>query len=175
MANGATRRNETGDNCFMKIYKKSELKYQDGFIITNDNEVVTVNPRVVDGLNRLEEEAQIFAWKKTDDKLKANIKESTPYKFESEYDTLSKINPCPETPLLEKRKEEEELSKLEMDKMKKYARANQVIKQNKEILLWLSSDIIVAGDSNCSYVRFDLLTLGNPLLLTPIKLVQALI
>ena len=143
----------------MKIYKKEELTYKNGYLIDGEGNVVPVDNEVVDLFNKVETDYQQALYAKTH---KFQLPEFEPFKRESEFDNIRPVFEV-DTPKLE----EEFANALEMmdelDELEKADKINRYIDGIMPVISFIVDDSVVACEASTPH-RFDLPTIGSPLI-----------
>lgn len=151
-----------------KLISKTDLKYVDGYIMDDDNNILAIHGKVVDFLNDLEISVQKAEY------IKAQPKGKMPptiqgFKPKSERKVYSVE--VPETPNLDARAA---LAKHILDETLAVSTAasyNSFIEENADVFEWLDAERVIVGNAMIAQ-RFDLPTLGNPLELTAEKVIE---
>ena len=139
-----------------KMYKKSDLKFESGYVLTKDDEVVALPPKVAEQLNEMETEIQQVAYLKQQPKAQpapsldgfkresiiehAHIEVETKYLDREERRCLNVLK---------------DIRKLEMAKG-----ANEKLTKYDEAIRFLNEDRFVEGTE---VVMIDAPTIGDPL------------
>lgn len=149
-----------------KMYKKSDLSYVNGYIVTKDDEIVLLPNDASNQLMHLEYELQKLEWLKNKPKLP--LIEYPDFVRKSEFETaVPEI--AVETPLLDEQVQRSMKMREEIDNQKASKMANKFLAKYEKLFRFIGSDLFTEGDSD---IQFDLPTLGNPLELTADKVVQ---
>lgn len=143
-----------------KMYKKSDLKFENGYVLTEDDEVVALPYKAAVQLNALETFLQKQEYLAEQPKAQA---EPTLDGFERESILKSVVIEI-ETPALDKREKEgrqilDEIRGVEMAKF-----ANILLENHEEAIRFLHDDKFVEGDE---VVLVDTPTIGDPLKADP--------
>lgn len=141
----------------MKAYPKNELSFKNGLLIASDNEVVVIDPEIVDAANALETKFQ--------QKMYLNSQpEGCPcptlvgFERESEFDI--KLFEA-ETPIIDKRAEESKAFMDELDLVSSTNVMNGMLMSMKQLIIFVNDDHVYGSD--CIAHKFDTPNLGNPL------------
>lgn len=151
-----------------KMIKKSELRYDNGYLSLEDGTVVTpANDMVVVAYNRLEiaVQKQNFARKNGlfEDKPEPVTTDDFVPKSEWEVPTPSvKV----ETPSLDAKVEESMKIVDELDMLENADKANKLIERMEPLFEWAFSDMVMVKDEGCK-LRFNGLNMPSPLNITP--------
>lgn len=135
----------------MKAYKKSELKVVDGYLMTEDMQVVQVDPIVVRNMNALETFLQKASY--VSDQPKAQAAPSLDG-FERRT-TARKYEVKVETPLTDKAVEEGVALMRELSQASDVRKVNEILEGFRAALDFLDSDIVVEQSMAGGGVRFD--------------------
>lgn len=141
----------------MKAYPKNELSFKNGMLIASDNEVVVIDPEIVDAANALETR---FQQKMYLDKQPKGCPCPTLVGFERESEFDVKLFEA-ETPIIDKRAEESKAFMDELDLVSSTNVMNDMLMSMKQLIIFVNDDHVY--DSNCPVHKFDTLYLGNPL------------
>lgn len=149
----------------MKIYKKEELEYKDGYIVKGD-EVLELPADLCATLDALELDCQRAAWKR-EHKL-------PPVPKVPEFERKSEFGPAhvlvePLTPNLDEFVTQAEKIMAELDDVEAGEKVNAYLKKIEPVFRFVNGDSVVASGA-CPW-RFDLPTVGNPLELTEDKVI----
>lgn len=151
----------------MKMYKKSELTYKDGYLVTKDNDVIGLAPMLVSQLNKLEQQIQKHRY--IDKQPKATPAPTLDgFEFDSERDTIHFKS---DTPKLEEKIKNaldlmEEIEQVNTDKC-----MNRMLDHELNCVVnFVMQDFVI--DDDYSPMQFDCKTIGNPLELTEEKLIE---
>lgn len=149
----------------MKMYKKKDCKYKDGYIVCG-GKVLSIDNKIVDLLNELEDWIQRSCY----DDVKQKICDFCSVK-RKEFHRVSehgKIYPTiiPNTPDLDKAVEQTMAIMEDLDAIAAAEKMNDLVKRLAPVFEFAASKTIVSGDQAVQH-RFDLPTIGNPLKLTP--------
>lgn len=147
----------------MKIYKKSELEYKNGYLV-KDDEIVQVDNEVVDLLNMLDTHVQRAEHEAGKKKCYECFKEVIEDEFvpQSEYFLpVIEVN----TPLLDSEVDKTMAIMEELDDKEKCRLVNEHLNGYRPVVLFCKDDTVVSFDQPTQH-RFDLSRLGNPLELT---------
>lgn len=151
----------------MKMYKKSKLSYENGYIVKNDK-IVGIDNEVVDLLNRIEHDYQVARWRKNHPAIPAT--EVPPFEFETDRGEVF-VSFESDTPALD---EALALSMAIMDDLDAVSTAEQLnhyFEGIQPVINFVNDERVVSFNQNTQH-RFDLKYLGNPLELTKEKLVE---
>lgn len=145
----------------MKLYKKNNLTFSNGMLVTKKNKVVCVDINIVEQANKLETLNQKIEW------LKDQPKACSGPDF-SEFERVhsgTKVKLGTETPTLDKEIKKSLKLMDEIDHYNTTEKAEDVINDVfKELVEFVTNKEVI---DYCSVVsKFDTPTLGNPLELT---------
>lgn len=151
----------------MKLYNKSELTFNNGYITDANGDIIVIgNSDIIGGLNQLETEIQLGQF---------NIEHSV--ELPSEKDTFhrkssfqSGIRIEVETPLLDKKAEETMNLLSELNKANQAEVVNKYVAMYDDLVEWVREPQFVGTTTSYRVDRIDTPTLGNPLELTIEKL-----
>lgn len=145
----------------MKLYKKKNLTFSNGMLVTKKNKVVNINVDIVDQANYLETLSQKLAWLKEQPKSCSGPDFG---KFKRMH-SGTKVKLDTETPTLDKEVEKSLKLMDEIDHYNTTEQAESIInKEFKELVEFVNNKEIINSYSHVS--KFDTPTLGNPLELT---------
>lgn len=151
-----------------KMYKKSELKFDSGYVLTMDDEVVALPPKVAEQLNEMETEIQKVAYLKAQPKA-----QPMPSLDGFERESIVKhVHIDTETKYLDR-----EVRRCEnvLDDIRKLAmaeEANEKLAKYDEAIRFLSEDKFVEGTEA---VMIDTPTIGDPLTADAGKVIDLLL
>lgn len=150
-----------------KLVSKKDLKYVDGYIMDGDS-IVSIGGNIVKFLNDLDVSVQKAKYIESQPKgqMPPSLRGFVPRSERKLYQVEE-----PKTPKLDERAA---LSKSILDEMTALHEAsayNGYIKANSAVFEWLDAERIVVYDVG-DVERFDLPTLGNPLVLTAKELID---
>ena len=152
-----------------KMYKKSDLRYEGGYLVTKDDKIVLLPFAIASKLMELEERLQKALWLKN--KPEVELPEYGEFVRKSEFDVkLPQIKV--ETPTIDKAVEFALKYKEDLDNQLTADAANKFISGYTQVFQFVNSDLFVEGDYD---TRLDLPTLGNPLELTEDKIMQLVV
>lgn len=143
----------------MKLYKKSNLKCKNGYLVTDKKKVIGIDPSVVYQANALETMAQKVAW------LEAQPKPCDGPDW-SKFDRVHsghKVKLHTKTPILDKKIEESLALAKEIDHYTYTEEAEAIIGNKFNDLVQFVSSNKVMNSSQYPLQKFDTPTLGNPL------------
>ena len=147
----------------MKIYKKEELEYKNGYIVKGDD-VIVVDPAVVCQANELESRLQKachdYGVRDAKEKLLQSLHQNEEFNRVSEHGPKIKFKV--DTSHLDKAVEEAEAIMDELDSLAEADKALAIIDEYEVLLKFINDDFVVSCD-NAKLVRFDLPIIGNPL------------
>ena len=150
----------------MKLFKKEDCKYIDGYIVCGD-EVVGVSLPVVRQLNKLETDLQRALHA---EKHKVEPVEVTPFVRQHEGDSRIVITPV--TKSLDEAIDKAKDIMDDLDLLEAASAMNDYLADIESAVAWVQSENIVSMQSGM-VERFDLPMLGNPLELDEGSIVEA--
>lgn len=142
----------------MKLYKKEDLQFVDGYLVDKEGNVVAPDDDVIPLFNQLEEMKQEIAWRLANPEPKAA--EVAPFKFESARPTVG-FHAEVDTPLLDRKVAEGVQLYEEVVRANKVEDVERLIDRFMPVLVWADSDEFF-GHAAVTW-RFDTKTIGNPL------------
>lgn len=151
----------------MKFYKKSKLKYVDGYLTTKKGKIVMIDNEIIDLANELEERYQRALWEIVHPE--PEIDTNAP-----EFKRLSERKPNKttlETPYLDEKTEQTMKIMEEIDALSKVHELNNDLLGMKPLLDFVKSDKVIECESGTLH-RFDLPILGDPLKLSAEDIVK---
>ena len=150
-----------------KMYKKSDLKFENGYVLTQDDEVVALPPKVAEQFNDMETLLQQQAYLRKQGEAKP---EPTLDGFERE-STVKHAFVTVETKHLDAEIERCEglLHDIRQSDMAKYV--NAVLAKYDELMIFMHEEKFVEGDK---VVQIDTPTIGDPLTADPNEVVDRL-
>lgn len=143
----------------MKIYKKSELEYKNGYLV-KDNEVICIPNEIVFAANQLEKDVQRAIFKRNNS---IQLKEPEKFVFKSERHKYPTV--YADTPELDRAVEKAEAIMSELDDMAQAERATDYARDIQPLIDFVRNEEFVEADQPHQF-QFDCATLGNPLELT---------
>lgn len=148
----------------MKMFKKKDCKYKDGYIVCG-GKVLSIDNKIVDLLNELEDMVQRSCY----DDAKQMVCDCCTVE-RSEFQRLSEHGGkrpifVPNTPDLDDAVSKTVAIMDDLDKIDKAKKTNRYYDRLEPVFKFVESKTIVSGDQAVQH-RFDLPTLGNPLKLT---------
>lgn len=142
----------------MKMYKKKELSYKNGYIV-KDGKVIGIDNEVVDLINQLEEDYQRALWNKAHPAKPAV--ETPEFEFVTEHGDIYP-NIVPETPYLDKAvKESMEIMK-DIDAISTAQNVQYYLEGIQPVINFVNDKRVVSFNQENQH-RFDCKLLGNPL------------
>ena len=148
----------------MKMYNKCDLEYTNGYLVF-DGEIIPIDNEIVDLANKFERDSQLAEFKKKQDAVNESAKkfviQDSEFKFESERTVPQAV---PSTPLLDKKAEEAIKLMDELDDIAAAKAVNEYFSCMTPLLYFINDDVVVSCEGQVKQHRFDLPTLGNPLL-----------
>lgn len=157
----------------MKIYKKEELKYKNGYIVNGDD-VIVVDPAVVHQANELESKLQKachdHGLRDAEEKLRKSLDDASEFSRISEHKPNIKLSI--ETPHLDKAVDEAEAIMDELDSLADANKAHAMLNDYAKLLEFVHEDFVVCYDG-APLVRFDMPLIGNILELSEEDIVNA--
>lgn len=153
-----------------KLISKTDLKYVDGYIMDDEDNILAIQGKIVAFLNDLDISIQKAEYIKSQPKCQFP---PTLDGFKPKSERKIYSVEIPETPNLDARAA---LAKHILDETVAVGTAehyNSFIKENADVFEWLDAERIVVGTAMIAQ-RFDLPTLGNPLELTAEKVIEAI-
>lgn len=150
-----------------KMYKKSDLKFENGYVLTQDDEVVALPPKVAEQFNDMETLLQQQAYLAAQGEAKP---EPTLDGFKRE-STVKHAFVTVETKHLDAEVERCEglLHDIRQSDMAKYV--NAVLAKYDELMIFMHEEKFVEGDK---VVQIDTPTIGDPLTADPDEVVDRL-
>lgn len=145
----------------MKMFKKEELEYRNGYIVKND-EIIGVDNKIVDMFNQFEEDIQRAKHEK--DNKPAPVEEPKPFYRKTERGSVYPFVQA-DTPVLDKMTERAINLMDELDSVGAADKINDYFDTIQPIILFADDEFVVSGEQ-ASQHRFDLPTIGNPLKVT---------
>lgn len=142
----------------MKLYKKEDLQFVDGYLVDKEGNVVSPDDDIVLDFNCLEQMKQYTAWRLKNPEPK--IAEVPEFKFETARPAVD-FHADISTPLLDKKVAEAKQLFDEVVRADRVEDIEKAVDHFMRALVWADSDEFF-GDVNAS-VRFDTKTIGNPL------------
>lgn len=145
----------------MKEYKKSKLKFSNGFITTKKGKIIIPSDAIVSKLNQLEALYQkaIYNTKYKNDTKQIKVPD---FEFESACYSPIKLEHC-ETPLLDERTKVSMQILNEIKANSFIDKTNDLIKEYADVYNWVASDTVI--NNGGIGLKFDLKYIGNPLCL----------
>lgn len=147
----------------MKMYKKTECEYKNGYIVNGD-EVVGIDNEVVLMLNNLDVDVQRARFEQANKVKPQETKEFVP---ESEHQVLAEI--VVKTPKLDEFAETAMEIMEEIDAVNTAEAATDYLAHIQKALMFAHDEEIVEFAQSVQ-LRFDLPTIGNPLDLDPLAI-----
>lgn len=142
----------------MKFVKKSDLKFDSGYIVYK-GEIVAVDPAIVKQCNAFDLMVQKAEWIEAN---KIEAKAAEPFERKSMYEKPMTFEA--ETPLADKKAEETVAWLKEKENVETAARGNTVVEVFEEFVRFVVDDKVLLADAEP--VRFDCPVLGDPLAVT---------
>ena len=152
----------------MKIYKKEDCTYVDGYVVCGD-EVIGVPTPVIRQLNRLETDMQ-----KAEHRRANKVELKTPEPFVRKHEGKSRIVVTPETPALDEAVDKAMALRDDLDTVEAASAVNDYLADIELAIEWVQSPNIVSS-STVLVEKFDLPSLGNPLELGEEDIVEAVV
>ena len=150
----------------MKMFKKAELEFKNGYLLDGD-EVVEVSGSLVRDFNQLEYLYQKALHNKDN---KVSPVEQKEFEFQSAYDNLQvEVN----TPTLDAKAKETVKLLDELDSVSIANNANELLDEFKNLVLFVTEESFVEGEFGT--LKFDMKTIGNPLELDVDKLTDIIL
>lgn len=150
-----------------KFYKKSDLTFDNGYVLDSESNVVCLPDGVAEQLNDVETWIQRYEYLKAQpEECKAPSLDG----FERE-SAFKRVRVKAETPISDKRVKESEALLAELRNKGAVDSANAIIEKYSNLFDWLASDTFVCGDK---VVRMDLPKIGNPLEVDAIELAEVI-
>jgi hypothetical protein len=150
----------------MRYYNKNGLRYHDGYLLDDTNQILVPSCDLIRQFNELEHKLQEARWKA---KL-PSVKASSDFKFDSEHNVTT-FRYEAETPCLDEQVEWSLKIMEELDEVEKADKRNKIINELSLVVEFVENDKVLVDDSGkLSMDRFDLKNIGNPLELTSDKL-----
>ena len=150
----------------MKFVKKSDLRFEDGYVIDNNTEEIVALPEAVATcLNVLEMDIQRAKYNNAVATVSAKP-DIKPFSFKSAFAADATIEE-PETPALDARIAESLKLVEEIDATTDVMAYNTWIGKHQKLAEFISKDKFIPGND---VVRINAITIGNPLELTKEKL-----
>ena len=146
------------------MFNKEECEYKGGYIVCG-NEIVGVDPLIVDQLNRVEFDLQKARYHK-EHKIEIDFDEPFEFVNEREFPFATAA-----TPELDKAVEKTMKIMDELDEVKAADKVNDYIDKTKATFEFVINRFVVSNDVYGTK-PFNLHTLGNPLELTVAKLCE---
>lgn len=146
----------------MKMFNKSDCEYKGGYIVC-DGEVVAVDNEVVDLFNKLEEDVQRAQFERGNCGSLPCYKQPDKFVRKTEHGSIYP-HVTASTPTLDKMADRAIKMMDEIDEMAKADRANDYFEGIEPLLLFVNDEFIVSGEQGVQH-RFDLPTLGDPLMI----------
>ena len=153
----------------MKKFNKSDLTIIDGLLVSEEtNEVVVINPVIVEQANHLETMLQqaTYLGKQPEAAPEPSL---DGFKRKSIYDNNNKFTA--KTPLLDAKSEETLALMDELDDVATVAEANETLQKFDKLMSFAYRDFVF--DRGGDPLPFDTPTLGNVLELTPLDIMKA--
>lgn len=149
----------------MKMYKKEELRFEKGYILNQDNDILSLHPSIVRSLNELETRVQKVNWLEEQPEPCAGP-DLNQFKRKSSFDIDFKCTHSNHK--LDKMIDEVENFMDSLDVDNKIERMNLDVKDNfGRLIEFIGNDTVIAMTScNPEEIRIDTPTIGNPLLMT---------
>lgn len=155
----------------MKFIAKSDLTYQNGYLVDSEGNVHQPAERIVKTLNELEVEMQRAAYLRDQkEKFSPADVEGKDFKPLSEHEI--KVSFEIKTPLIDKEIENAMDIMAEIDRANALGKTKAWLEDHKELIEFLAADKFI--ESDCT-VKFDLDGFGDPLKITVDDLVAALL
>lgn len=151
-----------------KLINKKDLRFENGYILTKDNEIVNFNCRVTGMLNELELLNQQIKWVKDHPVEDEKVQDTFKREFMYAPDVSDLHEKEPKTPLHDKKIEEAKAFMAETDKVNTVADINEWLDRHAYELSRLEESFIVYDPGFPE--RYDLPTIGNPLKITTNKI-----
>ena len=142
----------------IKMYKKKQLSYKNGYVI-KDDKVVGIDNEVVDLFNKLERDYQKAMW----DKVHPVLPQAQPeeFRFATEHGKTF-VNVQAETPNLDAAVEQAMKLVYDLDTLEAVNKINDYMEGIHPIIQFVNDKRIVSLDQPNQH-RFDLKFIGNPL------------
>lgn len=139
-----------------KMYKKSDLTFDNGYVVDSDNNVVCLPDKVAEQINKLE------TWVQKHEYLKSQPEEQAAPSLDGfeRQSCFAKVRIVTDTPELDARIARAESIRAELQNKEACDVANELIEKMSEMFGWINCDTFVEGTE---VVRIDTPTLGNPL------------
>ena len=142
----------------MKIYKKEECKYVNGYI-THGDDIVAIDNEVVDLFNKLDTDIQRKVWSLKNEVKPIHVDEFT--RISEHSAELPML--IAKTPILDAKVEEALNLVDELDKMEIADEVNSYCKMLNEVFHFVNADYVIDNEMQGHQHRFDLPTIGDPL------------
>ena len=139
-----------------KMYKKSDLTFDNGYVVDSDNNVVCLPDKVAEQINKLETWVQKYGYLKSQPAEQAAPSLDG---FERE-SCFAKARVVVDTPELDARIARAKSIRDELTNKESCDVVNELIAKMSEMFDWINCDTFVEGTD---VVRIDTPTLGNPL------------
>lgn len=151
----------------MRYYSKSGLRYHNGYLLDETNQVLVPSHSLVKQFNELEYKLQEARWKAE----LPSVKVGPDFKFDSEH-TATTFRYEADTPCLDEQVEWSMKIMEELDEVEKADKRNKILDELFLVVGFVEDDKVMLDDSGMfsTVTRFDLKNIGNPLELTPDKL-----
>lgn len=148
-----------------KMYLKSDLKFVDGYLIDNDDNVVALPDGVAEQINELETSIQKLMY--LDDQPEPTPKRSLDGFVRKSIRMVPTVKA--DTPTLDKKVAEGKQILSEIRKLDKSEKINDVISDFEDAFEWFKVERFVEGSK---VVRVDTLEIGNILSVDPEELIN---
>ena len=142
----------------MKFVKKSDLKFDSGYLV-HEGEIVAVDPAIVKQCNAFDLMVQKVEWIEAN---KIEAKATEPFERKSMYEKPMVFEA--ETPIADKKAEETVAWLAEKEKVNTARHGNNIVEVFEEFVRFVVDDKVLLVDAEP--VRFDCPVLGNPLAIT---------
>lgn len=149
----------------MKIYKKSECRYENGYIVNGDDVVVPQGIMLL--IDKLEDDVQRARFLRENEA--EPVREVPEFKRKSEHGVMMPET-TPATPVLDLKIKTAERLLDELDCIELAERVNGYVHKMRPLFEFVQSESFVGEEHPLGNMRFDLPTVGNPLELTTDKL-----
>lgn len=142
----------------MKMFKKEEVEYKNGYLVCGD-EIVGIDNEVVDLANKLETDSQRASFKRTHG-CDYSPCDSCDEKFARTSERVSPVIRV-DTPMLDKKAKQAMQMMDEIDAMATADEVNDYLRGIDPLVRFAENDFIIACEHGEQH-RFDVPTLGDP-------------
>lgn len=151
----------------MKMIKKDELEFIGGYLVHGDD-IIGVDPKIVEQVNKLETLVQKRNWLSLQPKACSGPDFNS---FERMHDNDVVIHANPTTPMLDSMTEESLKLMEEIDRQNEADTANKIFEKLQDLTEFAINDYVIDSEQY-SIKKFDLPMIGNPLDITVDKICE---